>query len=133
MHLRQARWTTMMFLHRGGGGLFQRELAELMSINQPSLVRMLDVLEAQHLIQRHPDPRDRRVQQLHLAQQGEALVAQIGRHAERLNQTLLEGLTDDELAATTRVLQKMLDNAERRTASNSAALFDDPVGNDLGS
>ena len=43
----QARWFTMVCLQRGGGGLTQRELAHLMTIENPTLVRLLDSLEEQ--------------------------------------------------------------------------------------
>jgi len=43
----QARWFTMICLQRGGGGLTQRELARLMTIENPTLVRLLDSLEEQ--------------------------------------------------------------------------------------
>ena len=33
----QARWTTMVYLQRGGEGLTQRELAQLMAIENPTL------------------------------------------------------------------------------------------------
>lgn len=111
--LTRARWTTMMFLHHSGGGLFQRELANLMGVNQPTLVRMLDTLETQQLVQRRFDPQDRRVHHLHLTEGGDALVAQINRRAKRLRQTLLDGVSDNELATATRVLSRILDNSER--------------------
>ena len=37
----------MICLQRGGGGLTQRELAHLMTIENPTLVRLLDSLEEQ--------------------------------------------------------------------------------------
>ena len=52
----QARWTTMVYLKEGGEGLTQRELAGLMAIENPTLVRLLDSLEQQHLIERRACP-----------------------------------------------------------------------------
>lgn len=37
----QARWSTMVYLEKGGEGLTQRELASLMAIENPTLVRLL--------------------------------------------------------------------------------------------
>ena len=45
----QARWSTMVYLQRGGEGLTQRELAHLMAIENPTLVRLLDSLEDKDL------------------------------------------------------------------------------------
>ena len=55
----QARWSTMVYLEKGGEGLTQRELASLMAIENPTLVRLLDSLEQQGLIERRPCPHDR--------------------------------------------------------------------------
>ena len=60
----QARWFTMVCLQRGGGGLTQRELAHLMTIENPTLVRLLDSLEEQGLIERRHSERDRRARLL---------------------------------------------------------------------
>ena len=46
----QARWTTMVYLQQGGEGLTQRELARLMAIENPTLVRLLDSLEPNPLV-----------------------------------------------------------------------------------
>ena len=61
----QARWSTMVYLEKGGEGLTQRELASLMAIENPTLVRLLDSLEQQNLIERRPCPNDRRARRLY--------------------------------------------------------------------
>ena len=66
----QARWSTMVYLEKGGEGLTQRELASLMAIENPTLVRLLDSLEQQNLIERRPCPNDRRARRLHLTNAG---------------------------------------------------------------
>jgi MarR family transcriptional regulator, transcriptional regulator for hemolysin len=43
------------------GGASQRELADLMGIEPPTLVRHLDKLADEGLVERQPDPDDRRV------------------------------------------------------------------------
>jgi len=71
----QARWFTMVCLQRGGGGLTQRELARLMTIENPTLVRLLDSLEEQGLIERRPSERDRRARLLYLTNAGERFMS----------------------------------------------------------
>ena len=46
---------------RNADGASQRELAELMRIEPPTLVRHLDKLADEGLVERRPDPADRRV------------------------------------------------------------------------
>ena len=108
----QARWSTLVALHRGGEGVTQRELAELMSIENPTLVRLLDNLEEQSLIERRPCEKDRRARRLHLTDKGEEFMAQLDRRAEGLRDQLLDGISDDELDTCLRVFDRVLANAE---------------------
>lgn len=109
----QARWSTMVALHRGGEGVTQRELAELMSIENPTLVRLLDNLEAQKLIERRPCEQDRRARRLHLTPWGEAFIEKLDSRAEGLRDQLLDGVTDKELEICLDVFDRILDNAEK--------------------
>lgn len=109
----QARWSTMVALHRGGEGVTQRELAELMSIENPTLVRLLDNLEAQKLIERRPCEQDRRARRLHLTPRGESFIEQLDARAEGLRDQLLEGITQKELEICLDVFDRILDNADR--------------------
>src|SRR6266702_3815550 len=54
----------------GGIELSQRELAEHMGIEGPTMVRHLDRLEGEGLIERRRDPRDRRVTRITVTPRG---------------------------------------------------------------
>ncbi|MGM0450125.1 MAG: MarR family transcriptional regulator [Pseudomonadota bacterium] len=111
----QARWSTMVALHRGGEGVTQRELAELMSIENPTLVRLLDNLESQQLIERRPCERDRRARRLHLTERGESFIKKLDERAEGLREQLLSGIGEDELATCLDVFERILANAENES------------------
>ncbi|OEY66193.1 MarR family transcriptional regulator [Marinobacter sp. X15-166B] len=110
----QARWTTMVYLQLGGQGLTQRELASLMAIENPTLVRLLDSLEAQHLIERRPCQHDRRARRLHLTATGEAFMEDLNARAAGLRDEMLAGVSDDELASALGVLNKIMENGNRQ-------------------
>lgn len=110
----QARWSTMVYLDKGGEGLTQRELANLMAIENPTLVRLLDSLEEQGLIERRPCPNDRRARRLHLTRAGRAFMDDLSERAEILREQMLEGISDDDIATTVRVFNKILENAEKQ-------------------
>lgn len=109
----QARWSTMVALHRGGEGVTQRELAELMAIENPTLVRLLDNLEEQKLIERRPCEKDRRARRLHLTPRGGQFMEQLDDRAEGLRDQLLAGISDDELETCLNVFDRVLHNAEQ--------------------
>ncbi|MCH8497766.1 MAG: MarR family transcriptional regulator [Marinobacter sp.] len=109
----QARWTTMVYLQRGGEGLTQRELASLMAIENPTLVRLLDSLEQQGLIERRLCQHDRRARRLHLTADGEVFMETLNKRAEALREEMLNGVTEQELSVALDVFNKILVNGER--------------------
>ena len=109
----QARWTTMVYLQRGGEGLTQRELASLMAIENPTLVRLLDSLEQQGLIERRLCQHDRRARRLHLTADGEEFMKTLNKRAEALREEMLNGVTEQELSVALDVFNKILVNGER--------------------
>ncbi|WP_449285661.1 MarR family transcriptional regulator [Marinobacter sp. PE14] len=110
----QARWSTMVYLEKGGEGLTQRELASLMAIENPTLVRLLDSLEQQGLIERRPCPNDRRARRLHLTNAGRAFMDDLSGRAELLREEMLDGISDKEIECTVKVFHKILENAEKQ-------------------
>lgn len=58
-------------------GLKPRDLAEQISLDSSSLTGLLDRLEAGQLVQRRPDPRDRRSLRVHLTDQGRQRLADL--------------------------------------------------------
>ncbi|MGM0768213.1 MAG: transcriptional regulator SlyA [Pseudomonadota bacterium] len=108
----QARWTTMVYLQQGGEGLTQRELASLMAIENPTLVRLLDSLEQQNLIERRPCPNDRRARRLHLTDNGRAFMDDLAERAAKLREEMLDGISDDDIEKAIGIFHKIMENAE---------------------
>ena len=75
--LTDASWRPMVHLGRLGEGARQNDLARSLGIEGPSLVRLLDRLEAAGFLVRREDPSDRRAKTLHLTDEGRALVSKL--------------------------------------------------------
>jgi MarR family transcriptional regulator for hemolysin len=69
----RAQWI-VLFRLRQQEGLSQVDLADVLELQPISLVRLLDRLVEQGLLERRPDPRDRRANQLFLTASGRQLV-----------------------------------------------------------
>lgn len=110
----QTRWTTMVYLQQGGEGLTQRELASLMAIENPTLVRLLDSLEQQDLIERRACPNDRRARRLHLTDGGRDFMEVLTARADELRDGMLDGVSDDDIEVALKVFHKIMDNAEKQ-------------------
>ncbi|MER6396683.1 MarR family transcriptional regulator [Kitasatospora sp. NPDC001603] len=84
-------------LREMSGPMTMRELAERMSCEPSNTTFVVDKLEKQQLIERHPHPTDRRAKQLVLTAEGTAL-------RERLLELLTEGSPLGSLTAQERQL-----------------------------
>ncbi|PAV25518.1 MarR family transcriptional regulator for hemolysin [Tamilnaduibacter salinus] len=109
----QARWSTMFYLERGGEGLTQRELANLMAIENPTLVRLLDSLEKQGLIERRPCEHDRRARRLFLTDEGHRFMNDMNTRAQAMREEMLDGIPDEKIAVALEVFEGILANSEK--------------------
>ncbi|MCV2447591.1 MarR family winged helix-turn-helix transcriptional regulator [Paracoccus sp. DMF] len=104
--LTDATWVPLVHLHETGGGITQKALAQRVGVDGSSLVRVLDILCRQNLVERRADASDGRARLIHLTETGQACVAEILRELSAAEAPLLAGLGDAELAA-------MLDGFDR--------------------
>jgi MarR family transcriptional regulator, transcriptional regulator for hemolysin len=75
----------------------QVEIAKRLRIEGPTMTRMLDTLEADGLVERLPDPADRRTKQLRLTPTGEKVLEDIFEIADELRDRLLAGVESERL------------------------------------
>jgi MarR family transcriptional regulator, transcriptional regulator for hemolysin len=94
-------------------GLRQNALAEMMDIEGPSVVRLLDQLSASGLVVRRLDPDDQRARTLHLTPAGVELAERIMPVVERLRGRLLADASDADLETCLRVFADFLAACER--------------------
>lgn len=85
----RAQWTVLMRLDRFEG-LKQSELAEVLDLQPISLTRLLDRLAENGLIERRPDPNDRRANRLYLTPAARPLLEQLAKLGEGMMEELLE-------------------------------------------
>lgn len=97
-------------------GIRQRELAGLLDIEGPSLVRLLDQLSAAGLVVRRADPEDQRAKTLHLTPAGKELVLRIVPVVQRLRGQLLAGVPTADLEACLRTFAQFLAVCEHQVA-----------------
>ncbi len=97
----------VLHIARSGGGMRQHALAEEIGIRGPSLVRLLDQLCAQGLVERRDDCHDKRAKTLHLTAAGDALAARVEGALQVLRGRLLAPMADEELRVFLRVLEEL--------------------------
>jgi MarR family transcriptional regulator for hemolysin len=101
--LTRSQWQVLMYLAQNEG-ISQSGLAELLDVEPITLCRIVDKLQTRGLIERHPDPSDRRVWLLHLTSAARPKLSQLRRLGEV---TRGEALAEVPEADTERLLKTL--------------------------
>jgi len=107
-----ATWRTLFYLSQTGDGVTQKELASVMGIEGPSLVRLLDSLEGKHFIERRPNPDDRRAKTVHLTSTGRRRIVEWRTVSARVREKLLAEISAEEIQCCVDVFQRILNASE---------------------
>ena len=78
----RAQWAILIWLERQPG-ISQKELSEMLEVEPITVARLIDRLEARGMVERRPDPRDRRIWRLHLLRPAPRRAARNRRTARR--------------------------------------------------
>jgi MarR family transcriptional regulator for hemolysin len=103
----QSGWMTIAMIARSDEPLSQRALADLVGVEGPSMVSMLDRLERDGLVVRAPSASDRRVKLVHLTDAGKTIYAEVIKEAAPFRAGLLADLDPQALAAATLLLETL--------------------------
>ena len=95
--LTDATWVPLVHLHESGDGITQKALAARINLDGSSLVRLLDILCRQGLVERRIDPADARARRVHLTAAGRSRVQAIRRTLLKQEAVMLEGIPDGDL------------------------------------
>lgn len=107
LNLHQAK--TLVRLEKNEG-TSQVRLAELVEVDAMTMVRIVDRMEADGLLERRPDPADRRARCLYLTARGKALLGEIWRLSDATRAEVLAGIGKAEREGFMDVLERIHDN-----------------------
>jgi len=107
--LTSAQWRVLAYLARCEGSN-QASLADHMDMEPITLSRHLDRMQAAGMLERQPDPNDRRAHRLYLTETGRELMDGFRAVAAEVIGDYADGISDSEIAATIDVLTRMLAN-----------------------
>ena len=89
------------------GSLGVVDLARALGVTPAIVTRQVQELEAEGLLRRRNDPRDKRRCQLHLTARGKRAFARLHERAHEMQATVLHGLRDEDVAAACHVLRSL--------------------------
>jgi DNA-binding MarR family transcriptional regulator len=102
-------------------GASQRELADLMRIEPPTLVRHLDKLAEEGLVERRPDAHDRRVMRVAVTADGRRRLEQLHEVVHGFDTELRGILTKRDLEVLSRALPRIRTYFELRAEEKEVA------------
>ncbi len=94
-------------------GLTQRDLVDLVGVEQATMANTLARMERDDLILRRPDPEDGRSQRIWLTEHGSGLREAATSAAKEENAAVLASLSDADRAQLIQLLRKAIESGER--------------------
>lgn len=116
----RAQWKVLFRLTRQPG-MRQIELADLLDVEPITLTRIVDRLQEAGLVERTPDPSDRRAWRLHVTAKAQPLVEKLRGIADEMTVETFSGVDPSEIEITRRVLERLRENAGRCGAVKRAS------------
>lgn len=102
----RTQWGILIWLERQPG-ISQKELSELLDVEPITVARLIDRLEARGMVERRPDPRDRRIWRLHLQPPAQPVLCEIARQRGEITRMVTKGIDDDTIDTLTGALLRM--------------------------
>ncbi|MDO8459208.1 MAG: MarR family transcriptional regulator [Burkholderiaceae bacterium] len=105
--LAQARALIYVSLHEG---VRQIDLADMLEVQAITLARLIDKLVEAGVVERRPDPVDRRAYQIYLTTAAAPHLVAIEQVAAKIRADALRGLSEQQAASVILALRQMRDN-----------------------
>ncbi len=114
----RAQWGVLLRLDRREG-MTQAEMADALEIQPISLVRLVDRLCEQKLVERRPHPSDRRANRLYLTPKGRATLERLAPPGRQISGDVLAGFEEKEIRQMLQQLLRIKDNIRAAPEADS--------------
>lgn len=102
------QYDVLFHIHEVGDGMRMTDLARAVLITKSGLTSLVDRMEAAELIERRPDPTDRRATRIHLTDTGERALAEASRHHRNVVRDIWTSrMSEDEAAVLVDVFARV--------------------------
>lgn len=88
----RSQWWVLAYLSRHDG-MIQSDLANVLDLGKAALGALIERLEATGLVERRPDPVDRRAKRVYLTGRGSQLITAMRTQSNAMSERMLAGLT----------------------------------------
>jgi MarR family transcriptional regulator for hemolysin len=102
----RAQWGILIWLERQPG-ISQKELSELLEVEPITVARLIDRLESRGMVERRPDPKDRRIWRLHLMPSALPVLREIDLQRAEMTNMVTAGIADEAIETMIETLLRM--------------------------
>lgn len=116
----RAQFSTLARLDRQDGQS-QNEVAEALEVQPIAMVRLVDQLSAEGLVERRNDPADRRVNRLHITEAGRKRVRELDSFKQQMGEELFAGIGAADVLRLIDAFDALHANLKSMQAADAAA------------
>jgi len=91
-------------------GITQKEIADKLEVEAPSLIPMIDKLQNLELVERRSDPKDRRINRIYLTKKAESLYESMHECGLSIIKLATKGIDQDQLNIVIKYLDTIINN-----------------------
>jgi DNA-binding MarR family transcriptional regulator len=104
------QWIALYFLYIAEVPISQKQLAQQMNIQAPSLARLMDRMERDGLVDRIENPEDKRMKFVELTEAGKKIAVDLMPIGQYFSDLLLRDIPENEIKIFLKVLDQMNQN-----------------------
>lgn len=91
-------------------GLYQRQIGMITLKDRPNITRIINILEKMNFVTRKPDVNKRKIYKIFVTDKGKNVVKKVMPTALELWENIVDGVDEDELEITLKVMNKFREN-----------------------
>lgn len=91
-------------------GLYQRQIGIITLKDRPNITRIINILEKMNFVTRKPDVNKRKIYKIFVTDEGKNVVKKVMPTALELWENIVDGVDEDELKITLKVMNKFREN-----------------------
>jgi MarR family transcriptional regulator, transcriptional regulator for hemolysin len=106
------QWKVLIILANSNQGLTQKEIADELVLESPTLIPIIDKLEKEEFLIRKIDTKDRRINRIYLTERAHGFLNDTIECVIQIKRICLNNLSENELLVTRNTLEKMWINLQ---------------------
>jgi MarR family transcriptional regulator, transcriptional regulator for hemolysin len=106
------QWKIIIILKNNDDGLSQKEIADKLGLESPTIIPIIDKLEKDGFVNRMVDKNDRRNNQIFLTEKTISLLDSIINYALKIKEISTRNISEQDISITKHTLEKMWQNIQ---------------------